>query len=200
MRGSLIIIAFFIVGAALGFFGLIPSVIIESHLNKYALCALMFCVGVSLGNDPKTLKSFKSLNPKLLLLPVMTIAGTLIGTAVVSLFLSHRSPADCMAVGSGFAYYSLSSIVITAKKGAELGTIALISNIIREITALLCAPFLVKYFGKLAPISVGGATSMDTTLPIITKTSGKEFAVIAIFHGFIVDLSVLILVPLFCSF
>lgn len=200
MRGSLIIIAFFIVGAALGFFGLIPSVIIESHLSKYALCALMFCVGVSLGNDPKTLKSFKSLNPKLLLLPVMTIAGTLIGTAVVSLFLSHRSPADCMAVGSGFAYYSLSSIVITAKKGAELGTIALISNIIREITALLCAPFLVKYFGKLAPISVGGATSMDTTLPIITKTSGKEFAVIAIFHGFIVDLSVLILVPLFCSF
>lgn len=200
MRGSLIIIAFFIVGAALGFFGLIPSVIIESHLNKYALCALMFCVGVSLGNDPKTLKSFKSLNSKLLLLPVMTIAGTLIGTAVVSLFLSHRSPADCMAVGSGFAYYSLSSIVITAKKGAELGTIALISNIIREITALLCAPFLVKYFGKLAPISVGGATSMDTTLPIITKTSGKEFAVIAIFHGFIVDLSVLILVPLFCSF
>lgn len=200
MRGSLIIIAFFIVGAALGFFGLIPSVIIESHLSNYALCALMFCVGVSLGNDPKTLKSFKSLNPKLLLLPVMTIAGTLIGTAVVSLFLSHRSPADCMAVGSGFAYYSLSSIVITAKKGAELGTIALISNIIREITALLCAPFLVKYFGKLAPISVGGATSMDTTLPIITKTSGKEFAVIAIFHGFIVDLSVLILVPLFCSF
>ena len=200
MRGSLIIIAFFIVGAALGFFGLIPSVIIESHLSNYALCALMFCVGVSLGNDPKTLKSFKSLNSKLLLLPVMTIAGTLIGTAVVSLFLSHRSPADCMAVGSGFAYYSLSSIVITAKKGAELGTIALISNIIREITALLCAPFLVKYFGKLAPISVGGATSMDTTLPIITKTSGKEFAVIAIFHGFIVDLSVLILVPLFCSF
>ena len=200
MRGSLIIIAFFIVGAALGFFGLIPSVIIESHLSNYALCALMFCVGVSLGNDPKTLKSFKSLNPKLLLLPAMTIAGTLIGTAVVSLFLSHRSPADCMAVGSGFAYYSLSSIVITAKKGAELGTIALISNIIREITALLCAPFLVKYFGKLAPISVGGATSMDTTLPIITKTSGKEFAVIAIFHGFIVDLSVLILVPLFCSF
>lgn len=200
MRGSLIIIAFFIVGAALGFFGLIPSVIIESHLSNYALCALMFCVGVSLGNDPKTLKSFKSLNSKLLLLPVMTIAGTLIGTAVVSLFLSHRSPADCMAVGSGFAYYSLSSIVITAKKGAELGTIALISNIIREITALLCAPFLVKYFGKLAPISVGGATSMDTTLPIITKTSGKEFAVIAIFHGFVVDLSVLILVPLFCSF
>ena len=101
----------------------------------------MFCVGISIGNDPQTLKSFRSLNPRLLFLPVMTILGTLAGCAVVSLFLSHRSPSDCMAVGSGFGYYSLSSIFITEYKGAELGTIALLSNIMREIIALLCAPF-----------------------------------------------------------
>lgn len=102
----------------------------------------MFCVGISIGNDPQTLKSFRSLNPRLLFLPVMTILGTLAGCAVVSLFLSHRSPSDCMAVGSGFGYYSLSSIFITEYKGAELGTIALLSNIMREIIALLCAPLL----------------------------------------------------------
>ena len=66
---------------------------------------------------------------------------------------------DCLAVGSGFAYYSLSSILITELKEAslgvqmatELGTIALIANIIREIMALLGAPLFVKYFGRLAP-------------------------------------------------
>ncbi|MCK9179871.1 MAG: lysine exporter LysO family protein, partial [Bacteroides sp.] len=57
---------------------------------------------------------------------------------------------------------------------------------------------LVKYFGKLAPISVGGATTMDTTLPIITQYSGKEFAIASIYHGFIVDLSVPFLVTFFC--
>ena len=40
-----------------------------------------------------------------------------------------------------------------------------------------CAPLLAKYFGKLAPISVGGATTMDTTLPIITRYSGESFII-----------------------
>lgn len=199
MKGSLIIVAFFILGTLCGVYHLIPYDFTHSKLSYYALCGLMFCVGISIGNDPNMLKSFRTLNPRLVFLPVMTILGTLAGCAVVSLFLSHRSVADCMAVGSGFGYYSLSSIFITEYKGAELGTIALLSNILREVTALLCAPLLVKYFGRLAPISVGGATTMDTTLPIITRYSGQEFVIISIFHGFVVDFSVPFLVTIFCS-
>lgn len=199
MKGSLIILAFFIAGTLCGVFHLIPYDFSQSRLSFYALCGLMFCVGFGIGNDPKTLKSFRSLNPRLLFLPVMTIAGTLAGCAVASLFLAHRSASECMAVGAGFGYYSLSSIFITEAKGPELGTVALLSNIMREIIALLCAPLLVRYFGKLAPISVGGATTMDTTLPIITRYSGQEFVIISIFHGFVVDFSVPFLVSLFCA-
>lgn len=199
MKGSLIIVAFFIVGTLCGLYHLIPYDFTHSRLSYYALCGLMFCVGISIGNDPNMLKSFRTLNPRLVFLPVMTILGTLAGCTVASFFLNHRSVADCMAVGSGFGYYSLSSIFITEYKGPELGTIALLSNILREITALLCAPLLVKYFGRLAPISVGGATTMDTTLPIITRCSGQEFVIISIFHGFVVDFSVPFLVTLFCS-
>ncbi|NDV59012.1 lysine exporter LysO family protein [Bacteroides sp. 519] len=198
MKGSFIIVSFFALGTVFGIYHVIPYDFSESKLSYYTLCVLMFCVGLSVGNDPNTLKSFKTLNPRLILLPVMTILGTLAGCAVVSLFLEHRNPADVMALGAGFGYYSLSSIFITEYKGAELGTIALLSNITREIIALLCAPLLVKYFGKLAPISVGGATTMDTTLPIITRYSGKEYVVVSIFHGFIVDFSVPFLVTLFC--
>lgn len=112
-----------------------------------------------------------------------------------------------MAVGSGFAYYSLSSILITQFKepsiglqlATELGTIALLANISREILTLLAAPLLVRWFGNLAPISAGGATTMDTTLPIITRTAGQQFVVVSIFHGFVVDFSVPFLVTLFCS-
>ena len=199
MKGSLIIVGFFVLGALCGVYHLIPYDFTQIKLSFYALCALMFSVGVSVGNDPQTLRNFRSLNPRLIFLPVMTILGTLAGCAVVSLFLSHRSVTDCMAVGAGFGYYSLSSIFITEYKGPELGTIALLSNITREIITLLFAPLLVRWFGNLAPISAGGATTMDTTLPIITRYSGQSFVVVSIFHGFVVDFSVPFLVTLFCS-
>ena len=200
MKGSLIIIGFFVLGTLCGVSPLIPiDIVMDSRISFYALCALMFSVGLSVGNDPQTLKNFRSLNPRLVFLPIMTILGTLAGSAAVSLILTHRSLTDCLAVGSGFGYYSLSSIFITEYKGAELGTIALLANISREILTLLAAPLLVRWFGNLAPISAGGATTMDTTLPIITRTAGQQFVVVSIFHGFVVDFSVPFLVTLFCS-
>ncbi|MGL4410923.1 MAG: lysine exporter LysO family protein [Bacteroidales bacterium] len=199
MISSLIIVGFFILGSILSYFNIIPQEISESKLDYYALCALMFSVGISVGHDSKSIEKFRSLNPMLILLPLMTIIGTLCGSGFASIFLADRSLSDCLAVGSGFGYYSLSSIFITQYKGAELGTIALLSNITREIITLLAAPLMVIYFGKLSPISAGGATTMDTTLPIIMRSSGQEFVTLAIFHGITVDFTVPFLVTLFCS-
>ena len=199
MKGSLVIIGFFIAGVICGYTGLISADIAQSDISFYALCALLISVGFSVGNDPTTWQRFKALNPRLAWLPVMTILGTLAGSMVVSLLLPHRSIADCLATGSGFAYYSLSSILITQYKGAELGTVALLANIAREIITLIGAPLMVRWFGTLSPISAGGATTMDTTLPIITRTCGQQFVVLSLFHGFCVDFSVPFLVTLFCS-
>ena len=199
MRGSLIIVAFFIAGLLLARWGWIPSSLSEGDVSIWALYALMFLVGISIGSDTQALKAIRGQHWKILWVPVATWAGTLAGTALASLLLPSRNLADCLAVGSGFGYYSLSSIFITEYRGAELGTIALAANIIREIITLLSAPLLVCWFGKLAPICTGGATTMDTTLPVITRFSGKEFVVISIFHGFIVDFSVPFLVTFFCK-
>lgn len=199
MRGSLIIVAFFIAGLLLARWGWIPSSLSEGDVSIWALYALMFLVGISIGCDTQALKAMRGQHWKILWVPVATWAGTLAGTAFASLLLPSRNLADCLAVGSGFGYYSLSSIFITEYRGAELGTIALAANIIREIITLLGAPLLVCWFGKLAPICAGGATTMDTTLPVITRFSGKEFVVVSIFHGFIVDFSVPFLVTFFCK-
>ncbi|MDD6895906.1 MAG: lysine exporter LysO family protein [Prevotellaceae bacterium] len=199
MKGSLVIVGFFALGIVVGLLSIVPDSFLDSDVSYYALCALMFCVGISIGNDSEVLGSFRKVNPRLMLLPVMTIVGTLAGTAAASLVLPHRHLFDCMAIGSGFGYYSLSSIFITEYRGAELGTIALLANIMREILTLLCAPLLVRWFGKLAPITLGGATTMDTTLPIITRASGQDFVIVSIFHGFCVDFSVPFLVTFFCS-
>lgn len=71
MKGSLIIVGFFVLGALCGVYHLIPYDFTQSKLSFYALCALMFSVGVSVGNDPQTLRNFRSLNPRLIFLPVI---------------------------------------------------------------------------------------------------------------------------------
>jgi len=163
------------------------------------LCMLMFSVGISIGNDASSFQQFRTLNPRLIFLPLMTILGTWLGVLAVSFFLKNRTLSECLAVGSGFGYYSLSSILITQCKGVELGTIALLSNIMREVMTLLFAPWMVRYFGKLAPICAGGATTMDTTFPIIVRTSGKDYAIVSIYQGFIMDFTVPFFVTFFCS-
>ena len=192
MKGSMIVVAFFALGCILGWSGYLPQVIVENDITMYVLYLLMFQVGLSIGSDKKLKDILCSIRPKLLLVPLATIIGTLTASALVSLLISKWSVFDCLAVGSGFAYYSLSSILI-------LGTIALMANIIREIFALLGAPLFVRYFGRLAPICAGGATTMDTTLPIITRYSGKDLVFVSIFHGILVDFTVPFFVSFFCS-
>lgn len=207
MKGSLLILGFFLLGCLAGYSKLLPAWLQEPDLSLYVLYILMFLVGVSIGCDKKLKEIFRQVRPRLLFVPLATWIGTLTFTALASFLLPQWNLWECMAVGSGFAYYSLSSILITQMKEAslglilasELGTIALISNILREIFTLIGAPFLKKWFGPLAPICAGGATTMDTTLPIITQVCGKDMVFISIFHAILVDFSVPFLVSFFCS-
>ena len=198
MGGSLIILGFFTLGIILGLAGLPAGQSIVHKLSFWSLCILMAMVGMSVGGNPELVSSIRSMNPRIALLPIATILGTYAGCIIVNLFLGH-SIADVLAIGSGFGYYSLSSVLISSSRGPHLGSIALISNIIREVFTLLCAPVLARIAGPLAPISSGGATTADTTLPIISSCCGDKFVLISIFHGFAVDFTVPFLVTLFCS-
>lgn len=199
MKESLIITGCFLAGVLLGRLVDVPELLTESHAALYALYVLVFLVGVSVGRDREIVKALRRQKLKIALVPLVTIAGTFLGTALVSCVMPGRSLTDCLAVGAGFGYYSLSSVIITHYKGAELGTVALVSNVIRELTAFLAAPWLVRCFGRLAPIAAGGATTMDTTLPVIARYSGKEFVLVSMVHGMTVDFSVPFLVTFFCT-
>jgi len=189
MKGSLVVVAFFCAGCMIG---AVNNFQYDMHsVSMYVLYALMLQVGISIGSNKKLKELIKSLRLKMLLVPMATIAGTLLFSAL----------------GSGFAYYSLSSILITQFKepsiglqlATELGTIALLANIFREMMALLGAPLIRKYFGQLAPISAAGVNSMDVLLPSITRYSGKDMIPLAIFHGILIDMSVPVFVSFFCN-
>ena len=209
MKGSLMILGAFLIGLILAIFDLMPYGEILPQYSKWVLYLLMFLVGVSLGLDKSLIVTIKSQPKRMLVLPLFTMAGTFAG-AVAAYFIMvaisglSNSPQglsllDSLSVSAGFGYYSLSSIFLNEARGAELGTIALAANILRELFTIMLAPLMVRYFGKLAPISSGGATSMDTSLPVIQTSCGNRFVPVAIFHGVTVDFSVPFFLTLFLS-
>ena len=114
----------------------------------------------------------------------------------MSLLLPGISLRQSLAVGGGFGYYSLSSVIIARVEGETLGLIALMSNLIREILTLLLSGTLVRFLGPLAPIAAGGATAMDTTLPVIARASGRAYVVVALFSGMVLTVLVPFILPL----
>jgi uncharacterized membrane protein YbjE (DUF340 family) len=200
MKNSLIILAFFVAGIFLGISKMLPEQLLKTDFSMYALYGLMFLVGIGIGADQNSWSVLRTMKIKIFLVPLGVIVGTLAGTAFVSIFLPELKLKEVLAVGAGFGYYSLSSLFITQISGETLGVIALLSNILREILTLLATPILVLYFGKLAGIASGGATSMDTTLPVITRFSGKEWSIIAVFSGVVLTLLVPFLVTFILSF
>lgn len=205
MKGSLLILVCFILGCLSGCY---HQAGFDVHaISVIILYVLMLLIGISLGSNREIGHFASRFSFKMLLVPVATVSGTFLFSALAGLVLSQWSVFDCMAVGSGFAYYSLSSVLITQLKepslgmqlATELGTIALLANIFREMTALIGAPLIRKYFGQLAPISAAGIGSADILLASISKYSGKEAIPIAVMHGILINISVPFFVSLFCN-
>ena len=207
MTSSVIVLLLFALGGVAGMCHFIPQHWLSSNLPMAILSVLIFQVGISIGSNKNLKEMIRGVSLKMLLVPLSTIAGTLAFSVLASLLISQWGMADCLAVGSGFAYYSLSSVLITELKEAsvgiqvatELGTLALLANIIREMMSLLGAPIFSRFFGKLAPISAAGINSMDVLLPMITRCSGKHMVPLAILHGIILELTVPFLVSFFCK-
>lgn len=205
MKGTIGVLGFFACGCLAGYF--FGYGLEAQDISLYVLYALMLQVGINIGSNKELKEIIDNIRPANLVIPVCTIFGTLAFTAAASYFISKWNFFECMAVGSGFAYYSLSSILISQLKepsiglqaATELGTIALLANVFREMATLVLAPQINKHFGPRALISSAGVTSMDVLLPTISNCCGKGMIPIAIVHGIIVDLSVPILVSFFCS-
>lgn len=191
---SFLLVGAFIAGVLCALYQIIPHWV--AGYSSWALYLLMALVGFNIGSDVATIKALKNQNWKLIFLPLATIIGSLLGILCISWALSP-SITEQLAVGSGMGYYSLSSVLLTELKGAELGAVALAANVIRELITVIFAGFLAHKISPLALISAGGATTMDVTLPVIMRECGGGFLAMAIFHGVVVDLSVPLLVTLF---
>jgi uncharacterized membrane protein YbjE (DUF340 family) len=164
-------------------------------LMDIGLCLLLFFVGLDLGSNKDIFKNLKNLGFRILIVPAGTILGSLAGGIVCSLIFDINI-FGALAIASGMSWYTLSAIIITPIS-SELGTIAFLSNVFREVLAFVAIPFIAKNIGYLETIAAGAAISMDTGLLMVTRNTNSEVAVISFISGVILSLAVTVLVPIF---
>ncbi len=198
MKGSLLLFAMFVLGVFAGIN--FPNIFnFCTNISGIILFLLMFFVGLNLGSSKELLEILRKTELSILMLPIITVFGTFLGMFILSIIYSGFSIQELFAIGSGFGYYSLSSMIISKISGEMLAVVALLSNIFREIISIILTPLMVKYFGGFSPIVSAGATSMDVALPVISRYSGTAYIVQAVFNGIVLTLLVPFLVVFFLN-
>ncbi|PKM49054.1 MAG: hypothetical protein CVV02_17760 [Firmicutes bacterium HGW-Firmicutes-7] len=192
---TFILIITVVLGVFVGY-GLFPSTWFNAtdYIMDGGLCLLLLLVGIDIGKQKNVLLEIKKMGLSIVFVPIMIAAGSifgaLIGGAIIGLPIHEAG-----AVGAGFGWYSLSAVILS-DYSAQLSALAFLTNVIRELLAIVSIPFVAKWAGYMEAVAPAGATAMDTTLPIITKYTDSKIAVMAFVSGAILSSLVPLLVPL----
>ncbi|WP_445403297.1 lysine exporter LysO family protein [Acinetobacter vivianii] len=183
------------VGIGLGMF--IQKLDLHIAFNSwYLLLIFIFLIGIELAF---TQFDRSWLSWKILLVPVAAFIGSCLA-AIVNYFIlsNHYSLNEVMALAQGYGWYSMSGILFTELHSAKLGGIALLTDLFREIFAILLMYCLGWRFPRSA-ISSAGATSMDVTLAMVKQSCGTHYVPHAMMSGLILSLLAPLLISLFLS-
>lgn len=183
---SLINISYAFIALAAGYLLHISFDAVNLQINIstwHLLLLFMVLIGLDLAYSPLD-RSW--LNWKILLVPIGCIIGSLLGVFIYSLMNTGLDLRDLIMLSQGFGFYSMSGIVVTELKNAELGSIALMNDLFREIFAIILMYCLGWRYPRAA-ISAAGATAMDVTLPMVKQACGNDFIPHAMVSGFILS-------------
>lgn len=162
------------------------------HISTWnLLLVFMFLIGLDLAHSPLD-RSW--LNWKILLVPAGCIIGSILGAVLATLVINNISLKDLIMLSQGYGFYSMSGIVVTQLKNAELGSVALMNDLFREIFAILLM-YIMGWRYPRSAIASAGATAMDVTLPMVKQACGSDFIPHAMVSGFILS----ILAPILLS-
>ncbi|OTG82487.1 hypothetical protein B9T31_14400 [Acinetobacter sp. ANC 4558] len=195
---SLLNISYAFIALCLGYFAAISltSFHYTLHINSWNLLLFfMFLIGLDLAYSPLD-RSW--MNWRIMLVPLCAIIGSIFGAFLSILFIENINFKDLIMLSQGYGFYSMSGIVITELRNAELGSIALMNDLFREIIAILIM-YAVGWRYPRSAIATAGATSMDVSLPMIKQACGNDFIPHAMVSGFILSLLAPILVSVLAA-
>ena len=152
--------------------------------TEFFLYVLLFLIGTDLAHTPLQRSAIR---PAMFTLPVVVMITSLLGGA----FIAWATGADIrhgLLLASGFGWFSLSGVLVTARLGEFYGATALLTDLFRELLSIVVLFFAGARY-PMSGIGAAGATAMDTTLPIVRKTAGSPFLVTAVFSGVVLSLA-----------
>lgn len=165
-----------------------------SDLITIGLCLILFLVGIDMGKQGNIWRDIKSAGFRVLAFPVAVAVGTLGAAALSSLFLP-MSAKDAMAAGAGFGWYSLAPILL-ADYSPSVSAIAFLSNVMREVFAIVLIPIVAVKIGYIECISLPGAAAMDTVLPVVVNSTHDRIAIYSFVSGVILSFAVPVIIPM----
>ncbi|UUM26739.1 lysine exporter LysO family protein [Acinetobacter colistiniresistens] len=167
-----------------------------SFNSWYLLLIFIFLIGIELAF---TQFDRSWLSWKILMVPVAAFIGSGLASILNYILLSnHYNFNEVMALAQGYGWYSMSGILFTELHSAKLGGIALLTDLFREIFAILLMYCLGWRFPRSA-ISSAGATSMDVTLAMVKQSCGTHYVPHAMMSGLILSLLAPLLISLFLN-
>jgi len=188
IRYILITLAFGMVAGYLNnnFGNLVAGNFISDYLFNFSLMLLLFVMGLTFGMDKEALAKLRKTGLKILTVPFAVALGSILGGFIGGLILGVNVFAS-MAVSAGYGWYTLAGPLVGQLFGAEFGALGFTVNFLRELLTITTISLTVR-IDKYAPIAFGGATTMDTTLPIIVRYCGSEMLITAFASGFTLSL------------
>jgi len=183
--------------------GLMMDIIINidksmiDKLGEWALMLLLALIGIQLRNSGIALKEIL-LNKAGLSIAIIVVVTSWLAAVLIS-FMLDLPLNYTLAISSGFGWYSLSGILISDGISPVLGGVAFMTDLARELVAILLIPLIIKKHPHTG-VGTGGATAMDFTLPIIQKSGGSDAVPMAIVSGFILTLIGPVAILVFTNF
>ena len=185
-----------LLGLAYGLSGLeLPLLTFFSQHTDLVLYLLMFTVGISVGMHRGLFRKIREYHIRIFIIPFGIILGSLVG-GLVCAAIFHLPLGQGAAIASGMGWYSLAGATISQIGGSELGSVAFLSNLMREIFSFIIIPVVAIKLNYYTCIAPAGATSEDTTLPVMLKYTNEETVVLSVRNGIICSFFVPILISL----
>jgi uncharacterized membrane protein YbjE (DUF340 family) len=162
------------------------TVIFSEHLYNLSLIVLLFFMGLLFGADKEAVANMKRTGIRILVFPFAIALGSILGGLVGGLILKLDLVAS-MGVCAGYGWYTLAGPLAGQLFGVEWAALGFTVNFLREMTTIITISLTSK-IDKYTPIAMGGATAMDTTLPVIVRYCGQDTLIPAFSSGFTLTL------------
>ncbi len=155
----------------------------------------MLSVGVSVGMRRVLPAIIRHYHVKILVIPAGIIAGSLLG-GLLCAFLVNWPVNEALSVAGGLGWYSLAGVAITQLAGPELGSIAFLASLMREILAFFLIGVTARRANAYTAIAPAAATSEDTTLPMLIRYTNEETVAFAVVNGILCSAVVPVIIAL----